>query len=50
VRELVPAKIDKLKKALQEKNVNETAKIIMQDSNLFHATCLDTMPPLFYLN
>jgi diphosphomevalonate decarboxylase len=22
----------------------------MQDSNQFHATCLDTYPPIFYMN
>jgi diphosphomevalonate decarboxylase len=22
----------------------------MADSNQFHATCLDTLPPIFYLN
>ena len=26
------------------------AKLAMQDSNQFHATCLDTQPPIFYLN
>jgi len=25
------------------------AKLAMQDSNQFHATCLDTYPPIFYL-
>ncbi len=24
--------------------------IIIQDSNQFHAICLDTYPPIFYLN
>ena len=26
------------------------ATLAMQDSNQFHATCLDTHPPIFYLN
>ena len=25
-------------------------RITMQDSNQFHATCLDTFPPIFYMN
>jgi diphosphomevalonate decarboxylase len=26
------------------------AKLTMTDSNQFHSTCLDTYPPIFYLN
>jgi mevalonate pyrophosphate decarboxylase len=26
------------------------ADITMMDSNQFHATCLDTFPPIFYMN
>lgn len=37
-------------KAVQEKDFESFAKVTMMDSNSFHATCLDTYPPIFYLN
>lgn len=39
-----------VKKAIEEKNYNELARLVRLDSNQFHAVCLDTTPPIFYLN
>ena len=36
--------------AIRAKDFEMFAKITMQDSNSFHATCLDTDPPIFYMN
>ncbi|CAF0783952.1 unnamed protein product [Brachionus calyciflorus] len=35
---------------VREKNFDEFARLVVQDSNTFHAVCLDTYPPLFYMN
>ena len=32
------------------KDYSKAFEIIMKDSNEFHAICLDTFPPLFYIN
>jgi diphosphomevalonate decarboxylase len=42
--------INEIVEAIDAKNFNELAKAIMRDSNSFHACCMDTYPPLFYLN
>eukprot|EP01083_Nonionella_stella_P003366 9592_1 len=39
-----------MQKAIKERNFDELAYITMNDSNEFHAICLDTFPPIFYLN
>lgn len=39
-----------MEKAIKEKDFEKFARITMADSNQFHAVCLDTSPPIFYLN
>ncbi|RFU23986.1 Diphosphomevalonate decarboxylase, partial [Scytalidium lignicola] len=36
--------------AIQQRDFETFAKVTMTDSNSFHACCLDTFPPIFYLN
>ena len=36
--------------AVRKKDFAAFAELTMKDSNQFHATCLDTYPPIFYLN
>ena len=47
---LVPKRMDDISKAIKDKDFESFAKITMMDSNNFHACCLDTSPPIFYLN
>lgn len=42
--------MDQLMQAIDSKDHNKFAEIVIRDSNQFHAICLDTYPPLFYLN
>ena len=39
-----------LTEAFEAKDFASFGEIVMRDSNSFHATCLDTYPPIFYLN
>lgn len=48
--EVVPKRIEAITNAIIQKDFDEFATITMRDSNQFHAVCLDTFPPLFYLN
>ncbi|KAJ1948742.1 diphosphomevalonate decarboxylase [Linderina macrospora] len=50
VRSVVPARMQAMEKAIKERDFAEFAKITMQDSNQFHAVCLDTYPPIAYMN
>ncbi|KAK2625149.1 hypothetical protein QTJ16_005518 [Diplocarpon rosae] len=49
-REVVPEHMALMEKAIKEKDFESFAKVTMAESNSFHATCLDTVPPIFYLN
>ncbi len=46
----VPKRMQEMQKAIHGKDFEAFGKITMMDSNSFHATCLDTYPPIFYLN
>jgi len=42
--------MQKISKAILDKDFDAFAKITMADSNQFHAVALDTEPPIFYMN
>lgn len=48
--EVVPAAMAEMERAIRERDFEAFAKVTMRDSNSFHATCLDTNPPIFYMN
>ncbi|KAL9010028.1 MAG: hypothetical protein Q9173_004991, partial [Seirophora scorigena] len=48
--DVVPKAMRAMEFAIQERDFEAFAKITMRESNSFHATCLDTEPPIFYLN
>ena len=47
---LVPQRILQLKKAIASHDYETLFELTMQDTMNFHATCLDTWPPITYLN
>lgn len=47
---VVPKHMEAMKKAVQGKDFETFGKVTMVESNSFHATCLDTFPPIFYMN
>lgn len=49
-REVVPQRIQEMEKAIAQRDFETFAKVAMRESNSFHACCLDTEPPIFYLN
>lgn len=50
VDHVVPARFEAMKQAILNKDFTKFAHLTMQDSNQFHAVCLDSYPPIFYLN
>lgn len=47
---LVPGFMAEMKGFIQAADFNGFAELTMRDSNMFHSTCLDTYPPIFYMN
>jgi diphosphomevalonate decarboxylase len=47
---LSQSNIDRLSLALESRDFPAFAEITMRESNALHAVCLDTYPPIFYMN
>lgn len=47
---IMPGRVKAMQEAIQKKDFAKFAEITMKDSNQFHATCLDTYPPIKYMN
>jgi len=47
---VVDERMQIIEKAFLEKDFETFGQVTMADSNQFHATCLDTYPPIFYMN
>ncbi|KAG0326346.1 diphosphomevalonate decarboxylase [Dissophora globulifera] len=50
IKEVVPKRMEDMIAAIHNKDFPKFAELTMQDSNQFHAVCLDTYPPIFYMN
>lgn len=50
IKHVVPERMKAISQAIQKRDFETFAKITMADSNQFHAVCLDTTPPIFYMN
>ncbi|KAK2587730.1 hypothetical protein KPH14_003840 [Odynerus spinipes] len=46
---IVPKRVEKMQKAIMEKDFQTFAEITMKDSNQMHAICLDSFPPFVYM-
>jgi len=47
---VVPSRVLKMEEAIKNHDFESFAKLTCADSNQFHAVCLDTSPPIFYMN
>ncbi|XP_061029091.1 diphosphomevalonate decarboxylase isoform X2 [Eubalaena glacialis] len=47
---LVPARMAEMTRCVRERDFQAFGQLTMKDSNQFHATCLDTFPPISYLS
>lgn len=50
VSSVVPGHMAAMEQAIRDRDFAQFAEVTMRDSNSFHATCLDTYPPISYLN
>lgn len=50
VNDVVPKRYTEMCAAIKERNFPRFAELTMADSNQFHAVCLDSTPPIFYMN
>eukprot|EP01134_Creolimax_fragrantissima_P006015 CFRG6015T1 len=50
IKNVVPARMAAITEAIEQRDFKTFGEITMRDSNQFHAVCLDTYPPIFYMN
>ncbi|XP_076763756.1 mevalonate diphosphate decarboxylase [Xylocopa sonorina] len=50
VKYVVPDRVNKMQQAIAKKDFKTFAEHTMKDSNSMHATCLDSYPPVIYMN
>lgn len=46
----MPKRIKEMEEAIAKRDFPSFARLACADSNQFHAVCLDTLPPIFYMN
>lgn len=46
----MPIRILQMEEAIKNRDFTSFAKLTCADSNQFHAVCMDTSPPIFYMN
>ncbi|XP_074575295.1 diphosphomevalonate decarboxylase MVD2, peroxisomal-like [Curcuma longa] len=47
---VVPHRVQQMEEAIRNRDFASFAMLTCSDSNQFHAVCLDTRPPIFYMN
>lgn len=50
IKHIVPERTEKMIQAIKDRDFETFATITMKDSNQFHSVCLDTFPPVKYMN
>ncbi|WPH01071.1 Hypothetical protein R9X50_00390600 [Acrodontium crateriforme] len=50
IKNVVPKRMKAMEKAVHDRDFESFAALTMKDSNNFHACCMDTFPPIFYMN
>lgn len=49
-KDIVPKRVENCVEAILRKDFQQFAEITMRDSNQFHSVCLDSYPPIIYMN
>lgn len=49
-KEVAPRRIVEMEEAIKNRDFATFARLTCADSNQFHAVCMDTSPPIFYMN
>jgi diphosphomevalonate decarboxylase len=50
IHNVVPERMEAIERAFLAKDFESFGALTMKDSNQFHAVCMDTYPPIFYMN